>query len=63
MNPAAASRALIPPHDGRSDVEQLLGTVASWHDDEHAGAFRMCSLEPCHALQVAADSMGEEAPR
>ena len=27
--------------------------VQSWHDEHHAGAFRFCDEQPCHAIHLA----------
>lgn len=29
--------------------------LAEWHDEQHGGTFRFCSVQPCHALHDVTD--------
>lgn len=54
-----------PPTDGepRTVLENVVQTIHVWHDDTHTGAFHLCQLQPCAAIQDELewlDSMDED---
>lgn len=42
-----------PPTDGepRTVLGNVMQILSTWHNDEHPGAFHLCQLQPCAAVQ------------
>lgn len=58
LQPARAPEAGI----GRAVLGNVLEILRAWHDEEHPGAFRMCQVEPCTAIQDEVDYLDPDPP-
>jgi len=52
-NPVAESWALMPNMGHSNRGPALVDVVESWHNSVHAGGFRVCDQQPCHAINFA----------
>lgn len=57
---AGDSLALAAHHEPGS-ASRVVSIVRRWHDDDHAGAFSTCDLQPCNAIgrELAAETTSE----
>lgn len=51
-----------PPETGMAYavLGNVLKILRAWHDEEHPGAFRMCQVEPCKAIQDDVDWLDDD---
>lgn len=55
---AASESLFLAPNDAHPDDDEdgevrVMQVLANWHNETHAGAFRTCQEQPCHAAQKA----------
>lgn len=41
--------------DAGSVLQSVMQILRTWHNDEHTGAFHLCQLQPCAAIQDEVD--------
>lgn len=48
-----AIQPALPPSEGdaSSVLQSVMQILNTWHNDEHTGAFHLCQLQPCAAVQ------------